>query len=66
MPSKYFLLPLLIFSAINCLSQSSPDAALEKSIDSLIHSQYKSNEPGIAVLVARNRQIIYEKGAIRN
>jgi CubicO group peptidase (beta-lactamase class C family) len=34
---------------------------LEKSIDSIVLEQIKPNEPGVAILIARKGQIIYEK-----
>jgi CubicO group peptidase (beta-lactamase class C family) len=41
--------------------QTDKDFHLEKSIDSLVSPQFKSNEPGVAILIAKNGQVVYEK-----
>ena len=38
------------------------DASVTSSLDSMFGHFFKENEPGGAVLIARNNQIIYEKG----
>ena len=38
------------------------DASVTSSLDSMFGHYFKVNEPGGAVLIARNNQIIYEKG----
>jgi len=38
------------------------DASVTSSLDSMFGQFFKENEPGGAVLIARNNQIIYEKG----
>ena len=41
--------------------QSLQDKILEKSLDSLISSQIKVTEPGCALLIAKDGQIVYDK-----
>ncbi len=51
----------LCFLCLNAQSQILPDAALEKSVDSLVSPQFKPNEPGVSILIAKYGQIVYEK-----
>ncbi|MEP7377459.1 MAG: serine hydrolase domain-containing protein, partial [Chitinophagaceae bacterium] len=41
--------------------QTDQDNQLGKSIDSLVLEQIKPNEPGVAILIAKNGKIVYEK-----
>lgn len=59
---KVFL--LLVFSCLfmaGTKSQERNSKKLEKEMDELIAQQFKSTEPGIAILIAKNRRVIYEK-----
>lgn len=55
---KPFFLTLVIFNIINL---SNAQTALTKELDDLLVPQFKSNEPGGVVMVAKNDSIIYEK-----
>ncbi len=41
--------------------QNNQDNQLEKSVDSLVLPQFKSNEPGVSILIAKQGQILYKK-----
>lgn len=58
-----FLIPLLtlIVLSINPAS-SSPESDLEAQIDALLSKVYKPDEPGAAVLVKKQGQVIFRKG----
>ena len=55
--SKLFFTFLLLISATGHIAAQ----VNEKTYDDLIQAQYKSDEPGTAVLIARDGQIIYRK-----
>ncbi|MGN6165818.1 MAG: serine hydrolase domain-containing protein [Flavisolibacter sp.] len=55
---KIVILSFICFASINCFAQ----AKVEGSLDSIFNSQFKSNEPGGAVLIVKNGKIIYKKG----
>ena len=52
---------LLLSLAGPGFGQAPGNRALEKSLDSLINTQFKAKEPGIIVLAARKGKIIYRK-----
>lgn len=54
-----FLIILLLANA--GFGQAPGNRALEKSLDSLINTQFKAKEPGIVVLAARKGKVIYRK-----
>ncbi len=56
----YKILFLLLMVTGNFITISGQNT--DKKIDDLVSSQYKSDEPGAAVLVAKEGKIIYEKG----
>lgn len=41
--------------------QSKSDKQLVKSLDELLSGQFKQNEPGVAILMAKNEKVVYEK-----
>ena len=43
------------------IGQDAREVSLNKQIDSLVSGQIRSNEPGMAILVARKGKIVYEK-----
>lgn len=49
---------LFLVSVTACRSQ---DAILGKKLDSLLSKNFLPKEPGIAVLIARKGQVIYQK-----
>ena len=54
-----FLIFSLNFSIAN--GQGPRNNQLEKSIDSLVATQFRSNEPGLSILIARKDTILYKK-----
>jgi CubicO group peptidase (beta-lactamase class C family) len=52
---------ILLFLAFIRPSGAQSVSPLEKTLDSLLQSVYKPNEPGMAVLVAKKGTIVYEK-----
>jgi CubicO group peptidase (beta-lactamase class C family) len=57
---SFYLSALFIFIA-NCLAgQSKSDTDLDKTVDSLVSQQFKQNEPGVSILIARKGKIVYE------
>jgi CubicO group peptidase (beta-lactamase class C family) len=57
------IIPLLLclVTATSSFSQNDTNNQLEKSVDNLIATQFKKNEPGISVLIASKNGIIYKK-----
>lgn len=55
---RIFIILMLISGSFPMLSAQKP----EKDFDEFIRSQYKTDEPGAAVLVARDGKVIYRKG----
>jgi len=53
---------LFILSAILIISCKQKDAASNQPFDAIFDSVFKANEPGGAVLIAKDGKIIYEKG----
>ena len=58
---KIISLSIFLGIAIFSFSQNDTNVQLEKSVDSLIATEYKPNEPGISVLIASEKNIIYKK-----
>jgi CubicO group peptidase (beta-lactamase class C family) len=54
-----FLIFLLIFFIAS--GQVSGNNQLEKSIDSLVATQFKPNEPGASIFIAKKDTILYKK-----
>ena len=52
---------ILTFGIIILIFFISNGQILEKSVDILVSLQFKTNEPGISILVAKHAQIVYEK-----
>lgn len=53
---------MLLFFCLTVLARlAAQDAVLQKSLDSLLTANFKPNEPGLAVLMARKGTIIYQK-----
>jgi CubicO group peptidase (beta-lactamase class C family) len=53
---------LVIFAAVSGIYAQAPtDQEVERSLDKLLQSQFKPQEPGIAVLAARKGKVIYRK-----
>jgi CubicO group peptidase (beta-lactamase class C family) len=46
---------------MNALGQDASEALLNRQIDSLVSTQIRPDEPGLAILVARKGKVIYEK-----
>lgn len=55
------VLLLTVLYVLENYAQAPTDRAVEKSLDSLIKSQFKAREPGIVVLAARKGKVIYRK-----
>ncbi|NII28853.1 serine hydrolase [Pseudoflavitalea sp. X16] len=55
------VLLLTVLYVLENYAQAPTDRAVEKSLDSLIKSQFKAQEPGIVVLAARKGKVIYRK-----
>ncbi|MGC4036710.1 MAG: serine hydrolase domain-containing protein [Chitinophagaceae bacterium] len=53
---------LIIILILIGVSAKSQNLSVQKSLDSLFAAKFKMNEPGGAVLIAKNGKIIYEKG----
>ncbi len=58
---KIISLSLCLIAAIFSFSQNGTNEQLEKSVDSLIATQFKPNEPGGSILIADKNGIIYKK-----
>ena len=58
---KIISLVFCLSTAILSFSQNGINDQLEKSVDSLIATQFKPSEPGISVLIADKSGIIYKK-----
>jgi CubicO group peptidase (beta-lactamase class C family) len=59
---KTFIFLSCFFASLNfLLAQQNQNVQLENSLDSLIAPQFKQNEPGVSILIAKQGQIIYEK-----
>ena len=54
----FFISFLLLTSSFGQIQQ---DKDLEKLLDSFVSPQFKLNEPGVSVLIAKKGQIVYEK-----
>src|SRR6478735_675123 len=59
---KFFTLLCFLLLAINSFGQTNQDKRLIKSLDELISEKYISIAPGCVVLIAKNGQVIYDKG----
>jgi CubicO group peptidase (beta-lactamase class C family) len=59
MKKKFLLVALVLFAVSAIFGQSS--TPLERTLDSLLATLYKPDEPGMAVLVAKKGKIVYEK-----
>jgi CubicO group peptidase (beta-lactamase class C family) len=55
------LLLLFIIAGIILSAQTMQDKQLANSLDELVSPEFKPTEPGIAILIAKNRQVVYEK-----
>ena len=53
---------IFILSAIFIISCNQKDTSSSQSFDDIFDSVFKANEPGGAVLIAKDGKIIYEKG----
>ncbi|HLF46587.1 MAG TPA: serine hydrolase domain-containing protein [Chitinophagaceae bacterium] len=53
------ILPVFLIITISC---NTKEDAAEKKLDAIFESTFKSNEPGGAVLIAKDGKIIYRKG----
>ena len=51
----------LLWHPLQINAQSVNNVDLPKSVDSLIATQFKLNEPGISVLIANRNGVIYKK-----
>ncbi len=59
---KSIFTSVFFFLLFNCSSgQALADNDLNKAVDSLVSVQFKQNEPGVSILVARKGNIIYQK-----
>ncbi len=58
---KIVSLSLCLVTATFSFSQNDTNHQLENSVDSLIATQFKSNEPGVSILIANKNGIIYKK-----
>jgi len=58
---KLFLFLVASFLLNYSYGQSKQDKQLIKSMDQLLSGQFKQNEPGVAILVAKSGNIVYEK-----
>jgi len=61
MNKSFCLFSISFLFLISCFGQVREDNQLEKSVDSLVLLQFKPNEPGISILIAKKGQIIYKK-----
>ncbi len=53
---------ILLFLIVGvCTAQSQPDEKLSNSVDSLLAPQFPGNLPGVAVLIAKKGQVVYQK-----
>ena len=57
----YKLLLYFIVAGLTITSSYSQNTQIEKKLDELLTKQFKPTEPGCAILVARQGQIIYQK-----
>lgn len=58
---KVISLLLCLLTATFSFSQNDTNNQLEKSVDSLIATQFKPNEPGISILITNKNGVIYKK-----
>jgi len=58
---KIYLTPLLLLCSLFSIAQNKPDP-IQKSIDSVFKNYDTKTGPGVAVLVVKNQQVIFEKG----
>jgi CubicO group peptidase (beta-lactamase class C family) len=60
--NKSLELFVILFLILSCsYGQDKQDNNFEISIDSLVAPQFKANEPGISILIAKQGQVIYKK-----
>ncbi len=60
--NKCCILSFLSVTSCYALSaQTYQDNQLMKDIDELVSPEFKSTEPGLAILIAKNRQVVYKK-----
>jgi CubicO group peptidase (beta-lactamase class C family) len=58
---KSFLLLITAFCLLSSHGQNKQTKQLAKNVDALLSGQLKQNEPGVAVLIAKNNNIVYKK-----
>jgi CubicO group peptidase (beta-lactamase class C family) len=58
---KFILLTLLPFICGNLKAQTTNNEQLSRLIDSLVQSEIKLTEPGCAILISQNGEIVYQK-----
>jgi len=58
---KLFSFSIASLLLICSYGQSKQDKQLAESIDELLSAQFKQTEPGVAILIAKNENIVYEK-----
>lgn len=61
MIKSIFLSVFFLFVFNFSFGQSLTDNDLNKAVDSLVSLQFKQNEPGVSILIARKGNIIYQK-----
>ena len=53
---------IISFLSLTCShGQNRQNSQIEKSVDSLVSPQFKENEPGMSILIAKHGEIIYQK-----
>lgn len=74
---NFSLMTILVMSLVGCGGGSGPSApvpaptapapivnnSLEASLDNFLQSNYSDSEPGMAILVVHNDEVVYNKGA---
>jgi CubicO group peptidase (beta-lactamase class C family) len=59
---KSIIISAFYFLLFNCsFGQTLADNDLNKEVDSLVSPQFKQNEPGVSILIARKGNIVYQK-----
>lgn len=61
MKKNSYVLLFTLFIFFPAHSQALSDKKLSSTLDKLLGNEFKPNEPGIVVLIARNNQVVYEK-----
>jgi CubicO group peptidase (beta-lactamase class C family) len=61
MKKSLSLFSIYIFLVTCCYGQTEEGNKIERTVDSLVLQQFKPNEPGVSILIAKKGQVIYEK-----